>query len=148
MYARIPECIQNYSWCDIVHFLFLFLFTATYLGCYIDKNNRALPNHFTSSPCMTLEKCFAHCRSFGDQKYAGVQYSSECFCGDAMAKYNRYGKGNEAECNHQCTGNEEQICGGTWRNSVYNLGKIHHNCFYHENKYPKGYSISWFPSSI
>jgi len=41
-----------------------------------------------------------------------------CFCGDS---YGLYGKGNETDCNSNCGGNPSQICGGGWRNSVYEI---------------------------
>ena len=51
-----------------------------------------------------------------DYLYAGVQYTSECFCGNS---YGKYGSLPESSCNMPCSGNKTQICGGTWSNSVY-----------------------------
>ena len=95
---------------------------TTYMGCYIDNPTRALSAHSTGGSDMTVEKCLAYCRSFGDVHYAGVQYGGQCFCGD---DYNKYGKVSEIECRATCSGNSEQYCGGTWRNSVYLIsGKV------------------------
>jgi len=47
-------------------------------------------------------------------RYAGTQQSVYCFCGN---KYDTYGAANT--CNTNCKGNPNQICGGSWANSVY-----------------------------
>ena len=39
-----------------------------------------------------------------------------CFCGQ---QYGKYGKVAESDCNVKCYGDERQICGGGYRNSVY-----------------------------
>ena len=56
---------------------------------------------------------------FVGYRYAGLQYEAECYCGNSG--YDRYGVGDG--CNHPCTGNSDQICGGDWRNSVYLIRK-------------------------
>ena len=55
-------------------------------------------------------------------QYAGVQHSSECFCGN---EYDKYGRAAAGDCNMACAGNSSQICGGGWRNSVYKFGKLY-----------------------
>ena len=49
-------------------------------------------------------------------KYAGLQYTSQCFCDDSFGKYNKL---EESKCNAKCPKEQQQSCGGTWRNSVY-----------------------------
>ena len=39
-----------------------------------------------------------------------------CFCGQ---QYGKYGRAAESDCNVKCYGDERQICGGDYRNSVY-----------------------------
>jgi len=51
-------------------------------------------------------------------EYAGAQFSFQCFCSN---DYNKYGRTKESDCNKQCDGNEAQICGGPWRNSIYSI---------------------------
>src|SRR5262249_6136593 len=46
--------------------------------------------------------------------YAGVQYSSECWCGNSYGRY-----GTSTNCNMTCSGDSTQICGGPWANDVY-----------------------------
>ena len=52
-------------------------------------------------------------------RYFGLQYGTQCFCGNS---FGRYGKSpNQGDCNKPCLANRNEICGGTWRNSVYDL---------------------------
>jgi hypothetical protein len=87
---------------------------GTYLGCYNDTGSRVLNGYYTSSGGMTVESCVSTCQTQG-YAYAGVQSSSQCFCGNGP--YNSAGQGNA--CNYTCNGNSGEICGGSWANSVY-----------------------------
>ena len=96
---------------------------STYLGCFIDTAVRALPNFDISNGGMTRDTCFAHCAS-NNQRYAGLQYAIECFCGDSDDDYAIYGPASESDCSTPCSGNPAEICGGGWRLSVFELGKV------------------------
>ncbi len=95
------------------------LMAYEYIGCYKDSGNpsglegRDLNGFMYSDPNMTVEKCINLCRQKGFA-YAGVQYSTQCFCGNSYGKY-----GRATNCNMKCGGNPYQICGGFWSNSVY-----------------------------
>jgi hypothetical protein len=87
----------------------------SFLGCFKDSNKRDLSGYAFSSPKMTKNLCVDTCRRKGF-KYAGLQYSQQCFCG------NSYGKlGKSDNCNMPCSGNKGEICGGGWANSVYQI---------------------------
>ena len=49
-------------------------------------------------------------------RFAGTQASNWCFCAD---KYDTLG--SATNCNLKCVGNSNQICGGHWANSVYEV---------------------------
>uniref|UniRef100_A0A1I8HPB6 WSC domain-containing protein n=1 Tax=Macrostomum lignano TaxID=282301 RepID=A0A1I8HPB6_9PLAT len=66
-----------------------------------------------------LNTADAYCYNLG-YKYLGVQYASQCFCGN---KYGRYGKGAAHTCSMACNGKKDEICGGVWRNNVYATGR-------------------------
>ena len=69
---------------------------------------------------MTVDTCIQHCKNTDPtMRYAGVQYSTECFCGDENSEYDRLGIVWDNECDAECGGNDYEICGGTWRLSIY-----------------------------
>ena len=52
-------------------------------------------------------------------RYFGLQFGTQCFCSNS---FGRYGKSpNQGDCNKPCPANRNEICGGTWRNSMYDL---------------------------
>lgn len=69
---------------------------------------------------MTIGWCLTQCR-YMDMKFAGLQYSDECWCG---LTYGYYGKLQDEECNYPCAGNNTQICGGVGKNSIYRVNTI------------------------
>lgn len=92
---------------------------ATFLGCYTDSNNRILNGSSASPSTNTIESCHASCAS-QSFAYSGVEYSSQCFCGNVLVDGNP--KANaDSECNYACSGNSTEICGGYWRISIYQL---------------------------
>lgn len=87
-----------------------------YIGCFKDTSDFDLNGYLERSTNNTPESCIAICRTKGF-KYAGVQYSESCLCG------NSYGKYGEAEnCDYPCKGDSSKICGGYSTNSVYATG--------------------------
>ncbi len=95
---------------------------AVSLGCFRDQgdpngtNGRDLNGFVVNEPSMTTEACTETCATKGFP-YAATQYSTWCFCG---ASYGRSGPADN--CNMKCAGNQAETCGGTWANSVYQLG--------------------------
>ncbi len=88
---------------------------TSYLGCFKDSNNRDLSGFTFNSDQMTTKLCLDTCRQKGF-KYAGLEYSRYCFCGNS---YGKLGKANN--CNMPCSGAQKEICGGGWANSVYRV---------------------------
>ena len=94
-----------------------------YIGCFNDKGNawgvegRDLSGFMTESSDMTIEKCIQMCSEKGF-KYAGLQYGVQCFCGNSYGKY-----GESYSCDYECSGNQNEICGGYWANSVYSVAE-------------------------
>ncbi|CAC5425477.1 unnamed protein product [Mytilus coruscus] len=91
-----------------------------YLGCYVDDSNRMLAYREWNISCLTLEYCKQSCFKRKDMNL-GLQASYACFCGNSFGDPGVYQTKNDSECNRPCTGNSSQICGGSWRNSVYEL---------------------------
>ncbi len=113
------------TWANSVYKADRYLKTATvahYRGCFKDKGDplstkgRDLNGYFVSSKNMSIEKCMNICAKRGF-RFAGLQYSKQCFCG------NRYGTfGKSSACNMVCSNDPTSICGGFWANSIYEVG--------------------------
>ena len=65
----------------------------------------------------TPEKCESACKK-ASYLYFGVQAGKECFCGKTLAHKD---KKDEFECNVPCPGDNSKICGGNWRQSLYQI---------------------------
>lgn len=89
---------------------------AAYVGCFRDTSDFDLKGHLERSAQNTPQRCVAVCQARGFA-YAGVQYGESCLCGNS---YGRYGASNA--CNHACTGDRRQACGGFNANSVFATG--------------------------
>ncbi|XP_038075540.1 uncharacterized protein LOC119743224 [Patiria miniata] len=87
-----------------------------YMGCFLDDGSARAMEYHLSSDSMDVETCVTHCRRRG-YPYAGLQYQSQCFCGDEG--YDVHGLRSDGECSMTCAGNGGQYCGASHRNSVY-----------------------------
>uniref|UniRef100_A0A1I8FZH1 WSC domain-containing protein n=1 Tax=Macrostomum lignano TaxID=282301 RepID=A0A1I8FZH1_9PLAT len=115
----------------------------SYVGCYQDGDNLnrdltglkglnnlgpysiAVGNLVQGVDNMSHEFCSNVC-SLGRFPYFGVQVGRQCFCGSS---YGLHGQLSESKCNKQCTGNPEQICGGSSINSVFALHYPSNNAY-------------------
>jgi hypothetical protein len=86
------------------------------LGCYVDDSNRALRDKFHEDDKMTPLLCAGFC---SHSKYFGVEYSSQCFCGNVLQ--GGYPKTPDGDCNYTCAGNSSEMCGGFWRLGLYQI---------------------------
>jgi hypothetical protein len=81
------------------------------------KNGRALTGAATASADMTPSKCAAFCASQGF-KFAGVEYSNECHCGNDLSNGASLSVPS-SQCNMGCSGDSNIICGGYGALSLY-----------------------------
>ncbi|XP_045766664.1 LOW QUALITY PROTEIN: xylosyltransferase oxt [Maniola jurtina] len=98
--------------------------TKTYgrhLGCYLDeKKLRLLSSYYgnyanINSPSFCLDICVQ-----AGFPFAGVQYSSECFCGEQPPPTTA--KTSDGLCDMNCPGDPSQKCGGYFTMNVYETG--------------------------
>ena len=95
----------------------------SYIGCYTDSTaNRALTGltNPVAGATLTIELCAAACAQF---TYFGVEYSAECYCGDALLGGSALATGGNDPtqnlCDMTCDGNTSEYCGGPNRLNTY-----------------------------
>lgn len=94
---------------------------GTYLGCFVDEKKMRLLSGFygnyvsTNSPNSCLDICVQ-----AGFPYAGVQYGSECFCGDTDPPDNA--KLSDDACDMKCPANPSETCGGYFTMNIFETG--------------------------
>ncbi|KAF8878018.1 WSC domain-containing protein [Gymnopilus junonius] len=88
------------------------------VGCYSDSTaSRTLRvASYTDVTGMTIESCLAFCTPAG-YKYAGVEFSRECYCDNVIQSPGAPISSNS--CNMACTGDADEICGGSGAINVF-----------------------------
>ncbi len=94
------------------------LSAAGYAGCYTDSSTRALPTQLAQSNA-TVETCVAAAKA-KNFAYAGLQYRGECWAGNTLG----YKLVSDSDCNMKCSADSSEMCGGSWRNSVYSAAAV------------------------
>lgn len=91
------------------------------LGCYKDdKKHRLLPSFYTNfKETNSPKKCIQMCLQSGFL-YAGVQYSTECFCGSKIPPPDA--KLPDPSCNMKCPAEPKSACGGFYTINIYETG--------------------------
>ncbi|KAL2060445.1 hypothetical protein VTL71DRAFT_9476 [Oculimacula yallundae] len=94
----------------------------TLLGCFGDNENpRTLEENGIlpgSGSKNSITSCQNTCWERG-WKFAGVEYSSECYCGNSIRNELLPKEESDAQCTMACAGNSAQICGGPSRIQVF-----------------------------
>jgi len=93
----------------------------TYSVCAVEpfdnglSNTRALHGgSMVALSNMTVEACAAYCAPF---TYFGVEYGSECYCGDRINQATTVD--STGGCNFPCAGAAGEQCGGSGRMNLY-----------------------------
>ncbi|KAK9505587.1 hypothetical protein O3M35_009603 [Rhynocoris fuscipes] len=92
---------------------------ARYIGCYKERSveARLLPEDYrVFRDILTPARCIAYCKE-KRYDYAGLEYSNECFCSNMRPSFKS--SADENDCNVACAGDENLVCGGNNRLSVY-----------------------------
>ena len=87
----------------------------TLIGCYKDDAKRDLK--FPLGSDTDPATCFQRAAKNGN-KYAGLQNGHECYGSDS---YGKYGPADKDDCNIRCDSDPTMICGGGYRNSVFDV---------------------------
>jgi hypothetical protein len=90
-----------------------------YVGCGKDNvSGRAFSGASYGRSDNTIEQCVDFCKTKGFL-YAGLEYSSECWCSSQLNPKYVPQDGIMGNCVMKCSGNANQICGGASRMSIY-----------------------------
>ncbi|KAI4719470.1 WSC-domain-containing protein [Aureobasidium sp. EXF-10727] len=90
-----------------------------YVGCGTDNTgSRTLNSASTSSNSMTIESCISFCSGKG-YTYAGLEYASQCYCGNSVASDRAPQNGILGNCFSPCAGDSSEYCGGSSALSIY-----------------------------
>ncbi|KAL5005676.1 hypothetical protein ScPMuIL_016834 [Solemya velum] len=109
------ECLHNGQWTTSTYQC-----QEYYLGCYIDSGTRDLNGASVNLAANTPQLCTNYCFDQGFA-YAGVQYGSQCFCGN---EYGTHGPSPESTCNMACPGDPDVKCGSSWKSNIYATGVL------------------------
>lgn len=91
-------------------------------GCWTDVQGRTIgAAGYASATAMTAESCISFCETRGFA-YAGVEYSSECFCGNTLAP--AAAQVAASACNMPCSGDALQPCGGGGRLNLFHSAAV------------------------
>jgi len=120
---------QDHS--DLV--IFNYSSNYNYAGCYNDTNMlsgttgaHALDIVILGTGFLTVPMCLEWCAHNGTAlmgrpyKFAGLEYSRECYCGDNLNSLARK-LSDDSLCNTPCDGDNITACGGANKLSLYNI---------------------------
>lgn len=51
-----------------------------------------------------------------------IYFSDQCYCGNTFGMYPRV---DDSDCSNTCSDDNDEYCGGNWRNSIYKIICIH-----------------------
>jgi hypothetical protein len=94
----------------------------SYVGCGTDAGSpRTLGDKSTQYMAnvgnnMTVEWCVDFCAG---SSYAGLEYGSQCWCGNSLAADRAPQDGILGNCQMKCNGDSGEYCGGSWALSIY-----------------------------
>ncbi|KAI0341471.1 WSC-domain-containing protein [Trametopsis cervina] len=87
----------------------------TEVGCIAEgTSGRALTSASTTNPALTKTICANYCAGLG-YKLAGVEFGTECYCGNSFSNGASNALRPWKECASTCGGNPNENCGGANR---------------------------------
>ncbi|KAF1350743.1 hypothetical protein BDV97DRAFT_350297 [Delphinella strobiligena] len=90
-----------------------------YIGCGTDSvSSRTLSAARESLGTMDVKTCVSYCSGKG-YTYAGLEYSSQCYCGNTLPTADAPTAGVLGNCFSTCSGNSSEYCGGANALSLY-----------------------------
>ncbi|XP_033098564.1 WSC domain-containing protein ARB_07867-like [Anneissia japonica] len=91
---------------------------TVYKGCFeVTTDMTGLITHDSLTIDIGIEECYKQ-----GYQFAGLQYGSRYWCSNDIAFLNS-NRLTDASCDMDCSGNNQQKCGGAWRRSIYAIGR-------------------------
>ncbi|KAG9677168.1 WSC-domain-containing protein, partial [Aureobasidium melanogenum] len=119
-----------------------------YVGCGTDNvGSRTFTSASTSSNSMTVESCISFCSGKG-YSYAGLEYASQCYCGNSLPSDRAPQTGILGNCFTPCAGDSTEYCGGGSALSIYQSCSGLSSCTNNAYTGPDGGSVSNASSSV
>jgi hypothetical protein len=113
-----------------------------YVGCGTDNlSTRTFNSASTSSGSMTVESCISFCSGKG-YTYAGLEYASQCYCGNTLASDRAPVTGVLGNCFTPCAGDNSEFCGGGSALSIYQSCSGQSSCSNNAYNGPGGAAVS------
>jgi hypothetical protein len=97
-------------------------------GCFLDQSPKdarldykeEMKRTFAEAKPVDAAVCFEFCRDRPEYKFFGLALGRDCYC----AKFTHMAPSGSEQCTRQCEGNGNQMCGGDYKASVYEM----HRC--------------------
>ena len=123
----VVNCLNHqktYIWND-KNFKTVSVDTNYFIGCHKDSFEARL---LTGSVAKSQEhiskyQCISRCDKEG-YSLAGMQFGTECFCGERSLGDLKNHKIAEDRCNKNCPGDPSEKCGGYLTMNVYHTGSL------------------------
>ena len=108
---------QNSGSLNLPNLLHLFISVSWWSRLCVEDNKERLLQEEISVAENSPSTCITACKEAG-YKLAGVQSATYCFCGNTPPPSSVIRPDNE--CDKECPGSPDELCGGGWRMNVFN----------------------------
>ena len=95
-----------------------------YQGCYNEPTAYRILGGASNTTVTGVEDCAAFCTANGATAYIGVEYYSQCFCGNTIQYNVPVTPSQSNQCDYVCYGSPNEYCGGAAVMDLYVLSSF------------------------
>ena len=92
-----------------------------YVGCYNEPQTYRILGGAFNSTIQSVYDCANFCSANGNTIYFGVEYYTQCFCGNELQYNSPISPDQAAQCNYECYGSTTEACGGQGVLALYEI---------------------------